>query len=74
MNYSKVMPSDGVLIGRDHWDVPVRVELRAFLRFSRQMDCQLRRLVVRWMHAASPVSRGVASTRPEAETFVPPTL
>ena len=42
------MVEENVLIGRNYWDVPVRVELRAYLRFGRRMDGQLRRLVVRW--------------------------
>ena len=36
MSNHKLIVVDGVLIGRDHWDVPVRVELRAYLRFSRR--------------------------------------
>ena len=51
------MGDDNVLIGRNHWDVPVRVELRAYLRFGRRMDHQLRRLVLRWAHTAAPHSR-----------------
>jgi hypothetical protein len=46
--------SEDVLIGRDHWDVPVRVELRAYLVFGRRMDSQLRRLVARWTRTVSP--------------------
>jgi len=47
----------GVRIGRDHGDVPVRVELWAYLCFSRRMDSQLRRLVARWRHASAPGAR-----------------
>ncbi|MFZ1932337.1 MAG: hypothetical protein WCB27_19820 [Thermoguttaceae bacterium] len=54
------MGDDNVLIGRNHWDVPVRVELRAYLRFGRRMDHQLRRLVLRWAHTAAPHSRATA--------------
>jgi len=44
-------------IGRDHWDVPVRVELRAYLDFTRRMNIQLRRLTERWANKASPASK-----------------
>jgi hypothetical protein len=72
MNSNKHIVIDGVLIGREHWDVPVRVELRAFLRFSRRMDSQLRRLVVRWAYSASPCARGVPLMRVQADVSVPP--
>ncbi len=42
------------------WNVPVCVEVQAYLRFSRRMDSQLRRLVARWACAATPQSRGAA--------------
>ena len=64
---------EGVVIGREHWDVPVRVDLRSYLRFGRQMDSQLRRLVVRWSHAASPWSRGVPVIQAAMEKSIPPT-
>jgi hypothetical protein len=54
---------EGVLIGRNYWDVPVRVEVGAYLRFGRRMDSQLRRLVIQWLHAAAPGARGVSSRR-----------
>jgi hypothetical protein len=57
MSHYESAADEGVLIGRNHWDVPVRIELRAYLRFGRRMDLQLRRLVIRWAHAASPESR-----------------
>jgi len=57
MSHNKSAAGEDVLIGRNHWDVPVRVELRAYLRFGRRMDHQLRRLVLRWAHAAAPQSR-----------------
>ena len=59
MSNDKLSQDESVLIGRDHWDVPVRVELSAYLRFGRRMDSQLRRLVLRWMHAAAPAARGI---------------
>jgi hypothetical protein len=45
-------------IGRDHWDVPVRVALLPYLRFSRRLDGQLRRLVASWAYTAAPCARG----------------
>ncbi len=63
MSHSKPIGGEDVLIGRNHWDVPVRVELRAYLRFGRRMDHQLRRLVLRWGRAAAPHSRA-AQTQP----------
>lgn len=63
MNNDKVTGGDGVLVGRNHWDVPVRVELRAYVRFSRGLDSQLRRLVVRWSHTAPPRSREKPATK-----------
>ena len=74
MSNDKPIADDEVLIGRDHWDVPVRVELRAYLRFSRRLDGKLRRLVVRWAHAASPSARGVPATRAQTGTSAPPIL
>ena len=55
MSNHRAIVVDGVLIGREHWDVPVRVELRSFLRFNRRMDSQLRRLVVRWAQPRRPM-------------------
>ncbi len=59
MSNHKSTADEDVLIGRNHWDVPVTVELRAYLHFGRRMDSQLRRLVARWEYAASPKSRGL---------------
>jgi hypothetical protein len=59
MNNDKLTVDESVLIGRNYWDVPVRVELPAYLRFGRRMDSQLRRLVARWLHAAAPDARGL---------------
>ncbi len=72
MSNSKLIAGEGVLLGRDHWDVPVRVELRAYMRFSRRFDSQLRRLVVRWAHVASPWARGVPTTMGKLGASVPP--
>jgi hypothetical protein len=64
MNDNKTTADEGVMIGRNHWDVPVCVELRAFLGFGRRMDGLLRRLVTRWAHAASPQARAL-TTQPQ---------
>ncbi len=66
MNIGKPISGESVTIGRDHWDVPVRVELRAYLRFSRRMDGELRRLVACWAHLASPRARGLPAARPQS--------
>lgn len=60
MSNQKLTTDEGMLIGRDHWDVPVRVELRAYLAFGRRMDARLRRLVTKWQHTASPAARALA--------------
>jgi hypothetical protein len=44
-------------IGRDHWDVPVKVELRAYLDFTRRINMQLRQLVNRWEKKTRPASK-----------------
>ena len=72
MSNNKLFAGEGVLIGRDHWDVPVRVELRAYMRFSRRLDSQLRRLVIRWGHVASPWARGVPASTDQPGASVPP--
>lgn len=50
-------------IGRDHWDVPVRVELKAYLEFTRRMNIQLRQLIERWESQAAPAARRPARIR-----------
>ncbi len=50
--------AQAVLIDRDHWDVPLRVRLPQYLRFSRQLNRQLAKLVARWAHAAAPNAPG----------------
>jgi hypothetical protein len=67
MSDNKSTAGDDVLIGRDHWDVPVSVELRAYLNFGRRMDSQLRRLVARWAHAASPQARNSTTSSQETD-------
>ncbi len=74
MSNNNFIVTDGLLIGRDHWDVPIRVEVRAYLRFTRRLDGQLRRLIVRWAHAASPRARGVPAIRAQTGTSVPPII
>jgi hypothetical protein len=41
-------PLNRIGIGQEHWDVPMRVQLRPYLEFNRSMACQLRELVERW--------------------------
>jgi hypothetical protein len=41
-------------VGRNFWDEPLRIHLKRFKRFDRQMDRELRRLVDRWAHTAAP--------------------
>ena len=74
MSNDKLITGEGVLIGRDHWDMPVRVELRAYMRFSRRLDSQLRRLVTRWAHVASPWARGVPASAEQVGTSLPPSI
>ena len=57
MIYDKSIPTEAIVIGGNHWDVPLRVELRAYLGFSHRLDMQLRRLVIRWGRTAAPRSR-----------------
>ncbi len=45
-----------VSMGRHHWDVPLKVELRNFKRFARRIDRQLRKLVNRWTDTAAPAA------------------
>ncbi len=74
MNTEQEIPSNGIVLGREHWDVPLRVELRPYLHFCRRLDSQLRRLVVRWSHAASPSARGVPATRGQQIGTSAPTI
>jgi len=48
MNNEKVPAAAMLRMERIHWDVPVRVELSNYLRFSRRLDGQLQELVARW--------------------------
>ena len=53
-----------ISIGRDHWDVPVRVELRAYLDFTRRINVQLRRLTERCERDFGPVPKRYKRQRP----------
>lgn len=59
MSNQNLTVGEGVPIGRNHWDVPVRVALQPYLRFSRRLDFQLRRLIASWAYTAPPCARGV---------------
>jgi hypothetical protein len=73
MIHDKLSVEDDVAIGRNHWDVPLPIRLPAYLKFSRRMDLQLRRLVVRWSHAASPGSRAMPkNSRGDGGSILPP--
>jgi hypothetical protein len=48
-----------VTIGRKHWDVPVRVELRPYLDFNCRINLQLRHLLACWFKQAAPASRKI---------------
>jgi hypothetical protein len=72
MNNPQHIIVDGVVIGRDHWDVPVQVQVRSYLRFNRRMDRQLRRLVIGWLHAASPWARNASVVEEQSEDATPP--
>jgi hypothetical protein len=37
-----------VSMSPEHWDVPMRVELRPYLEFNRSIACQLNELVERY--------------------------
>jgi hypothetical protein len=52
-----------VKIGRGYWDVPVRVGLRPYVRFTLWMDGQLQKLVARWAHTAAPNALGFRQRR-----------
>jgi hypothetical protein len=71
MSNHKLHSKEDVLIDRDHWDVPMIVELPAYLHFSRQIDAQLRRLVVSWSYSAAPIARGKARSSAQIHTRPP---
>jgi hypothetical protein len=72
MNNQKQIVTEGVEISRALWDVPVQVEVRSYLRFSRRMDNQLRRLVIHWQHTASPWARGKPIAQEQENPSAPP--
>ena len=58
MNRDKRDFARAVLIARAHWDVPVRVRLLPYVRFSRRLDGELEKLVAKWAHTAAPDALG----------------
>jgi len=46
-----------VAIERTHWDVPVRIPLRAYVEFVERLDAELDMLMARWGPAAPPRAR-----------------
>lgn len=43
-----------VLLGRKHWETPIKVPVRHYKRFSRSLSRQVDQLVERWAFAAAP--------------------
>ena len=41
-------------LDREHWDVPIRVRLLPYVDFSRWLDGELDKLVMRWTDRAAP--------------------
>ena len=60
MNHEEMSAAEHILIGGSHLEAPVPVVLQAYEHFGRQIDVQLRRLIARWSHAASPLARGMS--------------
>ncbi len=54
MKDTKQSLTQAVLMDRNHWDVPVRVRLRPYVRFSCWLDGELRKLEAQWAHTAAP--------------------
>ena len=54
MKREKLDFAHAVSLARCHWDVPLRVALRPYVRFSRHLDAELGKLVAQWAHAAAP--------------------
>jgi len=54
MESDKRKASRCVLLGRQHWDEPIRVQVRHYKRFSHKLDRQLQKLVDRWSGLAAP--------------------
>jgi hypothetical protein len=56
-------------VGRNYWDEPLRLHLKRFKRFDRQMDRQLRKLIQRWQHTAAPNAQAVRRSFNESTVF-----
>ena len=68
MNHEEMSAAQHILIGGGNLEPPVPVVLQAYERFGRRIDVQLRRLVARWSHVASPLARGMSDTHPGTPT------
>ena len=68
MSHEEMSAAEHILIGGGPLEPPVPIVLEAYERFGRQMDLQLRRLIARWSHAASPLARNISET-PARRTF-----
>jgi hypothetical protein len=60
MSHEEMSAAEHILIGVGTSVPPVPVVLESYERFGRQIDVQLRRLVARWSHAASPLARSIS--------------
>ena len=63
MKSEKLDPAWDILVARDHWDVPIRVSMLAYVRFSRRLDRQLAGLVAQWARMAAPNASGLPRRR-----------
>jgi hypothetical protein len=54
MNTQPQFETPAGALTRDHWDVPIRVRLVPYVAFSRLLDEELEKLVLRWQHKAAP--------------------
>jgi hypothetical protein len=56
-------------VGRYYWDEPLKIHLKRFKRFDRQMDRQLRKLMARWQHTAAPNTQRLRRSLDETTVF-----
>jgi hypothetical protein len=65
MDNDKPTPKENAMTSRVSRESPICVGLLAYVRFAREMDVQLRRLVACWIHTATPIARGMWQDPPE---------
>lgn len=61
MKSSAINPAGSLT--RAHWDVPIRVRLVPYVRFTQWMDEELGKLVDQWQDKAAPAARKVTRRR-----------